>query len=253
MIEKRACFDFEVDFSNGGGLQGQDFRLDIDGPDISDRDLSEYIIQDLRLLMVGSVRILNKRILDEPHKRNTVRKNTLPNATIIDLSHMAAHGTIDHTQIDTPSLEAGPLSLDRVSNVEGVIARLRGHAGSSIDWESLAASEISNKAVLIETGWCDKWGTENDKLGQPYLTEDAARYLRDKRAALVGIDTSDLDDKTDSMRPAHDILTSAGIPIVRNLTNLDRLPTSDFRFSAVPSATAGAGKFPVRAHAILNG
>ena len=28
--QKRVVFDFEIDFSNGGGLQGQGFRLDID-------------------------------------------------------------------------------------------------------------------------------------------------------------------------------------------------------------------------------
>jgi len=70
MIEKRVCFDFEVDFSNGGGIQGQGFRLDIDGDDISDRDLAKYIVSDMRLLMVGEVRILNKSIIAEPHKRN---------------------------------------------------------------------------------------------------------------------------------------------------------------------------------------
>lgn len=36
MVDKRVCFDFEVAFSNGGGIQGQDFRLDIAGDDISD-------------------------------------------------------------------------------------------------------------------------------------------------------------------------------------------------------------------------
>ena len=40
MSEKRVCFDFEVDFSNGGGIQGQDFRLDIDGDDIADDALA---------------------------------------------------------------------------------------------------------------------------------------------------------------------------------------------------------------------
>jgi len=30
---RRVKFDFEVDFSNGGGLQGQGFRLDIEGQD----------------------------------------------------------------------------------------------------------------------------------------------------------------------------------------------------------------------------
>ena len=67
--EKRVCFDFEIDFSNGGGLQGQGFRLDIDGEDITDADLANYIVRDMRLLMVGAVRILNKEIIVEAHKR----------------------------------------------------------------------------------------------------------------------------------------------------------------------------------------
>jgi hypothetical protein len=66
---KRVLFDFEIDFSNGGGLQGQQFRLDIDGDDISDAALAAYLVDDMRLLMVGAVRILNKRIIEEAHKR----------------------------------------------------------------------------------------------------------------------------------------------------------------------------------------
>lgn len=67
--DRRVEFDFEVDFSNGGGIQGQGFRLDIDGEDIPDGELAAYIVSDLRLLMVGGVRILNKRILRERHER----------------------------------------------------------------------------------------------------------------------------------------------------------------------------------------
>ena|SRR6185436_15326343 len=68
-MDKRVKFDFEIDFSNGGGIQGQDFRLDIKGDDISDEELAEYIVRDMRLLMVGEVRILNKQIISEKHKR----------------------------------------------------------------------------------------------------------------------------------------------------------------------------------------
>jgi hypothetical protein len=67
--DKRVKFDFEVDFSNGGGLQGQDFRLDIQGKDISEEELARYIVEDMRLLMVEEVRILNKEIIAERHKR----------------------------------------------------------------------------------------------------------------------------------------------------------------------------------------
>jgi IS4 transposase len=66
---RRVKFDFEVDFSNGGGLQGQDFRLDIEGEDISEEQLARYIVQDMRLLLVEEVRILNKKIIAERHKR----------------------------------------------------------------------------------------------------------------------------------------------------------------------------------------
>lgn len=67
--QKRVQFDFEITFSNGGGLKGWDFRLDIDGDDISDQALAEYVVRDLRLLMVGSVAVSNRKIVSEPHKR----------------------------------------------------------------------------------------------------------------------------------------------------------------------------------------
>ena len=69
-MDKRVKFDFEIDFTNGGGIQGQGFRLDIEGDDISDQELAEYIVKDMRLLMVGEVRILNKEIIIEKHKRD---------------------------------------------------------------------------------------------------------------------------------------------------------------------------------------
>jgi hypothetical protein len=68
-MDKRVQFDFEIEFSNGGGIQGQEFRLDIDGDNITDEELAKYIVEDMRLLMVGEVRILNKKIINEKHKR----------------------------------------------------------------------------------------------------------------------------------------------------------------------------------------
>jgi hypothetical protein len=68
-VEHRVVFDFEVGFDNGGGLQGQDFRLDIDGRDIDDAALAEYLVRDLRLLAVARVRILRKTVVVEAHRR----------------------------------------------------------------------------------------------------------------------------------------------------------------------------------------
>lgn len=69
MEPKRVQFDFEIAFSNGGGLKGWDFRLDIESDDISDEALADYIVRDLRLLMVASVAVSNKKIISEAHKR----------------------------------------------------------------------------------------------------------------------------------------------------------------------------------------
>jgi uncharacterized protein YciI len=74
MMDKRVKFDFEIDFTNGGGIQGQEFRLDIENDDISDEDLAEYIVNDMRLLMVGDVRIKNKQIITEEHTRGPAKK-----------------------------------------------------------------------------------------------------------------------------------------------------------------------------------
>jgi kynurenine formamidase len=83
------------------------------------------------------------------------------------------------------------------------------------------------------------------------LTAEAASFLRDAGARLVGIDSLNIDDIADGRRPVHTTLLGAGIPIVEHLCRLDRLPTSGFRFSAVPVKVKGMGTFPVRAYAAL--
>ena len=97
MIDKRVSFDFEVDFSNSGGVQGQSFRLDIEGDGITDDALAAYVIRDLRLLMVGAVRILNKRIIEERHRRTPAAEHAEPavaGVEFIDLSHTIESGMI---------------------------------------------------------------------------------------------------------------------------------------------------------------
>jgi arylformamidase len=111
--EKRVVFDFAVKFSNGGGIQGQGFRLDLDGDDVEDDALAAYIIRDLRLLMVGEVEILNKKIIEEAHKRSLAAIGTPEGgrAALIDLSHM-----IEGEMITYKGLPA-PVICDHISRV----------------------------------------------------------------------------------------------------------------------------------------
>src|SRR5690349_15978940 len=94
MTQKRVVFDFDFEFTNGGGIQGQDFRLDIDGDDIDDAALVDYIVRDLRLLMVGPARILNKKIIVEAHKRKA--KDDSSRRVYIDLSHVIEDGLVTY-------------------------------------------------------------------------------------------------------------------------------------------------------------
>jgi arylformamidase len=100
--QRRAIFDFEIEFTNGGSLQGRNFRLDITGDDVSDQALANAIVADLRLLMVGPVRIRNKRIVAEPHKRNTLDQAPAGDGRLVDLSHTIFDGLRTYKGLPPP-------------------------------------------------------------------------------------------------------------------------------------------------------
>ena len=97
------------------------------------------------------------------------------------------------------------------------------------------------------------WSTAQYFKEHPFLTRESAEYLKSAGAALVGIDSLNIDDNTDGTRPAHTILLGAEIPIVEHMCHLSSLPGAGFKFFAVPAPVKGMGSFPVRAFAILGG
>jgi arylformamidase len=100
-MENRVKFDFEIYFTNGGSIKGEDFRLDIVGDNISDNELADYIVADLRLLMVGQTKILNKEIFSEAHKRKTITPK-IEADLLIDLSHTIEHGLVTYKGLPAP-------------------------------------------------------------------------------------------------------------------------------------------------------
>jgi kynurenine formamidase len=142
------------------------------------------------------------------------------------------------------------LALARISNVPGVVVRIAGQA-RAIGPEAFDGIAIEGRAMLVHTGWDRHWRTDAYFEGHPFLTEAAAIRLRDAGAALVGIDSYNIDDVSGGTRPVHSVLLGAEIPIVEHMTNLAALPDGGFRFTAAPPRIAGMGTFPVRAHARL--
>jgi hypothetical protein len=78
MTDYRAEFDAEVTFLNGGGLQAQELRLDIRGPDVSEPELAAAFVRQLGLLITDQVRLSAVRILQEPHKGRKAFAGTAP-------------------------------------------------------------------------------------------------------------------------------------------------------------------------------
>jgi arylformamidase len=298
--DRRVQFDFEIDFVNGGGIQGQGFRLDIDSHDITDVEVSARVVSDLRLLMVGEVRISNKRIIEERHKRAAAAVDDagrIDRRARIDVSHTVEDGMITYrglpapvicdflsredsrsryapgtefqigqinmcsntgTYVDSPfhryadGADISQLALEQLAELDAVKIDLSGSASRAIDTPQLLPYIFNAKAVLLQTGWDRHWRTDAYFEGHPFLTAAAAVYLAERGATLVGIDSLNIDDTNDGSRPAHSTLLAAGIPICEHLTNLDSLPTTGFRFSAVPVKIKAMGTFPVRAYATID-
>jgi len=293
-MNKRVKFDFEIYFTNGGSVKGEDFRLDIAGDTISDKELADYIVADMRLLMVGETKILNKQIFNEAHKRKAI--NTVQEKLFIDLSHTIEHGLVTYkglpaplvcdylsreeskkfyeegtsfqiakiemvsntgTYLDCPfhrfenGKDLSEIEIENFTDLDAVVIHAPFSQSLPVTIDHVKGYEIRNRAVLIHTEWANHWNTERYYENHPYLTEEAAQYLRDCQVKLVGIDSHNIDNTQGRSRPAHTTLLGAGILIVEHLCNLHLLPKDGFTFTAAPPKFKGVGTFPVRAMAKL--
>jgi arylformamidase len=113
----------------------------------------------------------------------------------------------------------------------------------------LKGIDIRNKAVLMNTGWSQYWGTAKYS-EHPFVTQGTADALVDGGARLVGVDFLVIDDTRNKKRPVHVTLLKNEVLIVENLTNLQKVEGKNFTFHAVPAKISGAASFPVRAYAI---
>ncbi|MEO7654993.1 MAG: cyclase family protein [Sphingomicrobium sp.] len=145
------------------------------------------------------------------------------------------------------------LPLESLVDLDGLVVRRPFEQGLAVDADAFEGLEVRGKAVLIHTGWDRHWRTEPYKLNHPYLTAAAAEWLAGHGAALVGIDSYNIDQTSVRARPVHTVLLGADIPICEHMTGLDHVPDSGFRFSAVPPKIVGMGTFPVRAYAVIDG
>ena len=298
-MDTRAVFDFVITFSNGGGLRGEGFRLDLPRPDVPEEEIAALMVAHLGLLMVQKVELRNVRRIEEPHRGSRgVPRAAGVSRRLVELSHTIHHGLVTYPGLPAPEIsehlsreasaaryapgvtfqigrislvantgtyldspwhryaegkDLSGLPLEALVDLEGVLLRATGTGRRAIDVLELAPLEVRGKAVLLHTGWDVHFGTPQYAKEAPYLTDAGGAWLVEHGAALVGIDSINIDDAGDAARPAHSRLLAAGIPIVEHLRGLEQLPATGFRFSAAPPRIQGLGTFPVRAYAIVDG
>jgi len=160
------------------------------------------------------------------------------------------------TYVDSPlhrhrgATDLAGLPLERVAHVPVQVFDARA-LGRAVGPELFAGADLRGAAVLVRTDFSQHWRTERYGRDNPFLTAAASELLVRAGAALVGIDSLNIDDTGDLARPAHTLLLGAGIPVCEHLTNLAALPAAAGHLHAVPIAWKGGATFPVRAYVQL--
>lgn len=123
------------------------------------------------------------------------------------------------------------ISLDDIHNFENTHGEIQ--AGS---------------LVAFNTGWDRFWQNpaayRNDHVF-PAISSEAAQYLVNRKIVGVAIDTLGI-DRPEGDYPVHRMLLGAGIYIIENATNLDKLPPIGAHTVALPIKIKDATEAPIR-------
>jgi kynurenine formamidase len=161
------------------------------------------------------------------------------------------------TYLDTPGHrhrdghDLSGLPLERCASLPALV--VDGEATGATGLAAFEGLDVAGHAVLVRTGWDAHFGTEAYGAPEhPYLATEAAMWLADQGAVLVGIDSVNIDATPPrGDRPVHTLLLARDIPVVEHLAGLSALPPNGATFTAVPPKVAGMSTFPVRAFATL--
>jgi kynurenine formamidase len=178
------------------------------------------------------------------------------------------------THLDAPAhFPPGTEYLDKIP-VEhlfapAVVIDVREEAGKDPDyrlrvmrvekWEALHGRLPSGAVVLLRTGWASRWPDQaryrNMDAGGvmhfPGFSVEAARFLIERGAVGLGIDTLSIDYGPSKDFEVHRVTLPAGLYQLENLANLDQLPEAGAFLISAPIKLEGGSGGPVRVFALL--
>lgn len=121
------------------------------------------------------------------------------------------------------------------------------------DLGSIADSIEPGSRLLFRTDWHKRYGTPEYRNELPRISLDLARWLVDRRVALIGVEPPSVADVNNAaeLTEVHQTLFYGNVVIVEGLAQLDKIPTSTVHFIALPMKIRGGDGSPVRAVAVI--
>jgi kynurenine formamidase len=215
--------------------------------------------------------------LSRPVEPGMPHARTIPEARFGEVRNFAEHGircmeltlpTHIGTHLDAPShYIADGITVDAVPPESLIgpaqcvqVLRGSGEAVTAADLRAAFAARDARPrpgdALLIRTGWDERYGEDDYVVNHAYLAEDAARWAVDQGVRLVGLDTITpeypMGLRTPEYTPvAHHTLLGHGVLIIENLLLRDVADRSLTLFVGALSVTGGDGA-PARVLASLD-
>ena len=103
-------------------------------------------------------------------------------------------------------------------------------------------------SLLLHTGWDKVFPKKKFFSDFPFISEELAEWLAQKKVKLIGMDLPC--PNVSDWKKVHEVLLCRSIVIVEGLTNMEELGDEEFIFIALPLKIKGSDGSPVRAIAI---
>jgi arylformamidase len=139
-------------------------------------------------------------------------------------------------------VEAGPGQGVTAEQCEAALQKIGGHLPD-------------RPIILLHTGFQDEYGqdAETHGTGHPFITGDAAQWLVDHEARIVGIDATSFECHGSTIpaeTPAHNTLLGAGVLLIEEMAGLYQVDWADPLVVVAPLPVRGADGAPCRVFAI---
>ena len=154
---------------------------------------------------------------------------------IVELGHASQPGRGQH--------EGSIVSSNRFASLRAMVLESVGPIRHEVS-VPFHDSQVRGVAILIQTGWDQRWGSEVYWEPPPFLAEHLIFRCVRAGVRVVGVDFP-VGDRSEATR----LITTGKLPVVENLHGLAGLPRIGIRFNAIPLEPHSSSPIVVRAFA----